>query len=66
MNQKLFFTAKTHTCRGAAVPGKDAKFSDILRVLCAFAVRLQMTLAINPQEGDHLLSRMAQICECHE
>jgi hypothetical protein len=32
---------------------KDAKFSHFLRVLCAFAVRLQTILTINTQEGDY-------------
>jgi hypothetical protein len=31
---------------------KDAKFSHNLRVLCAFAVRLQTILTITAQEGD--------------
>jgi hypothetical protein len=35
-----------------AVPGKD-EFSYVLRVLCAFAVRLQTMLTINTQEGDY-------------
>jgi hypothetical protein len=51
--QKPFFTAKTHTCRDVAVPGKDAKFSLMLRVLRAFAVRLQTILTIKTQEGDY-------------
>ncbi|MGD9101342.1 MAG: hypothetical protein PVF45_12755, partial [Anaerolineae bacterium] len=32
---------------------KDAKFSHFLRVLRAFAVRLQTILTINTQEGDY-------------
>jgi hypothetical protein len=34
---------------------KDAKFSQILRVLCVFAVRLQTILIINTQERDYHL-----------